>query len=354
MKKAKVIIPSLALLSFSALACVTGSVAWFSSITQAQVATSSFGVKAIVGTMNISVTQGVATRIGVNTTETVEEKYIIRDGEDNIIGYKNREDIIVNPANVGTTTDPVQLSHGSYNCATQTAFTFDSASSGAVRAKVVSDMPQTTANESFYREQGAIDAYNIFTWNMEFEYDWSGATSGTKNLYLDLKSIAFTKHEDHVAGKADSAYGFRIAFITLNDNDTTKDWTVISPFQDKEFDLPEGKKSCYVASPSATADYDTSATGNLIYSPSRNGTSFDISGVESAGYSDRKDCVGQFNAATAVNSKSKIRIKVVCWYEGEDGNVIFQTVYNQVSANPIKFIVADDLGTTPVNPPVTE
>lgn len=348
MKKAKVIIPSLALLSFSALACVTGSVAWFSSITQAQVATSSFGVKAIVGTMNISVTQGVATRIGVTTSETVEDKYKVFDGDNNLIGYKNREDIIVNPAIVpGTASDPSQLSHGSYNCATQTAFTFDSSASGAVRAKKVSDKPQTTANEQYYREQGAIDAYNIFTWNMEFEYDWSGATSGTKNLYLDLKSIAFTKHEDHVAGKADSAYGFRIAFITLKDDDSTLDWTVISPFQDKEFDLPSGTESCYVASPSETAKYDPSVTGNLIYSPSRNGTTFDISGVESAGYNDRKDCVGQFDASTAVNSKSKIRIKVVCWYEGEDGNVIFQTVYNQVSANPIKFIVADDLGKTP-------
>lgn len=357
MKKAKVIIPSLALLSFSALACVTGSVAWFSSITNAHVSTSSFAVRAIVGAMDIGVYHGLGTRATLDESE-ISDDTTIKDASGKVIGYQKSEKIVVVPGKLENGTE-YELSHGSYDPATQTAFTYKANAIAKVNDET--NAPQDYAHEADnkYLEQGTAGVYNIMTWKMTFDYDFKGAGAGSKNLYIDVGKISFEKGIKTYGPDAyDTARGFRLFFLTMGTDGSVIDWTCISPFQadvlDKNNTAASGQpavleKSCYIKNDSGTPTkeyFDTSLYGNLIYSEERDGDNFDISIVDGHGYSDRKDCIGTFSATSLVQGQTyaRITIKVVACYEGCDNNVTFESNINKVTS-VLDFYVADNDGT---------
>ena len=357
MKKAKVIIPSLALLSFSALACVTGSVAWFSSITNAHVSTSSFAVRAIVGAMDIGVYHGLGTRATLEESEITDAR-TIKDGSGNVIGYQKSEKIVVVPGKLSE--NDYELSHGSYDPDSQTAFTYKAGSVAKVNDEATA--PQDYAHEvdNKYLEQGTAGVYNIMTWKMTFDYDFKGAGAGSKNLYIDVDKISFTEGTTYGSEAYDTARGFRLFFLTLGTDNSVIDWTCISPFQAAELDKNNLaatdqpvvlEKSCYIKDVSGTPTktyFDTTDTGNLITSPTRDGSNFDISDVDGHGYSDRKDCIGTFSANSLVEGQTyaRITVKVVACYEGCDNNVTFESNMNKVTS-VLDFYVADNDGTHP-------
>lgn len=316
MKKAKVIIPSLSLLCFSAVACVTGTVAWFSSVSNAHVATTNFSVKALEGSMNVEIYHGVGTKA---TLQNATDEQKIKDGSGNIIGYKGSDSIVVVPDTYGEGgANTNTLTHGSFDAANQKAYTIKPFSSiSSPEYQLVTSSAITKANEADFQASGTEGYYHIFSFDMVFNYDFGGASTGKYNLFFDVTGTesAVTKTSGELT-TLDTARGFRMAFY----NETSKKWVAWSDLQSKEWGTTTPKTaSNYIGTSGKDTTiksiaYNPDEDGNLIYSDDP------IIMVQGAtGSAARKDCLGTFDAST---STTQIKIKTVAWYEGQDPNIV--------------------------------
>lgn len=329
MKKAKILIPSISILCFSAIACVTGSVAWFSSVSNASVATSEFEVKALTGAMAMEVYHGVGTK--ATLADASDDQKIFKSGTSTIIGYKGSDSIVVKPDTYGESPNEKTnvLTHGSFDAGNQKVYTMKAFSSltSPEYEQIGKDKAITKDNESSFYASGTQGYYHIFSFDLKFTYDFGESTTGKYNLFFDVETSKFGRKTAAPESGSDIAKGFRIGFY----NTSSKDWVVWSDLQSKEWgDSTPKTKSHYVSevdSKLKTVDYNPAADGNLIYSDDT------ITKVTtSTGSAARKDCLGTFDNEATTKVKA-IEIKVVAWYEGEDPNVNSDATLNAVKAS---------------------
>jgi len=291
MKKAKILVPALAILALSVTASVTGTVAWFTTSTTTSVQFKDFGVKTMDGKLTTSLTAGVGTKI---TTPTTGDKYI-------------------SAKTYGTGTDLVKMTHGSYDPASDICWT-----------RIIDDITEKSPEDGKYDDA----TYFYFSWTITFTYDFGTASGGDgMNLYFDPASATTLTPTTAQSPTKAVERGFRMAFV----NAAAEDWVVWSPLQQNTLEQNTGKPtSKYLKSNSdktacTEQNYDASLNGNLIYQDEYKGTGTDVcKKIEtSTGSAARKDCLGTFKKPTSGSSTSSvITIKVVTWFEGLDDNVI--------------------------------
>lgn len=290
MKKAKVIIPALAALTFSVIASVTGTVAWFTSQSSIAVNTSEFTVTGLEGSLNVNPTAGMGTRVdGANETTVIAAK-------------------------TGT-----NLTHGSFDIKSKKVFSTDLVGAYTNKPYAYLNSGTTEAHENDWMENITKGVYNAYSWSLTFKYGSGDTFTLDKqlNVYFDVASSSATASAVPADETTPAAMrAFRLAMIC---GDKAVVW---SPHQGLEM-LPKagatGKASCHVGVNSSDSSfeeqqYDGTLTGDLIYK--QDSTVSYIS--EGEGIENRKDCIAKF----VPGESSSVTVDFVAWYEGcDDTNI---------------------------------
>ena len=286
MKKSKIIIPALGMLILSTAASVTGTVAWFTTVSSATANITSFAVRKLGGDLSYVVAAGTGTK-KVDSSDTSS---ITLDG-----------------------TSPA-LCDASFNHTTKHPWKANSTASAFTEITT-----ENVANWGVTSVTPAQVTYYAVSWSYTFTYTFGG-DSTAMNLYFDsaastitptTTTAAETGHESQLTYK-----GFRIAFLC----DSSSRAVVWAKNQTSA--------NCHyvTASNDQTGAYSnvnsTSAAGNLI--DSSNMTAIP---ENSTGTISRTDYLGQFT--TSVNT---LTIKCVAWFEGTDPNVVNGAEMDSVAA----------------------
>lgn len=285
MKKSKIIIPALGMLLLSTAASVTGTVAWFTTVSSANANITSFAVRKLGGDLSYV----VAPLTGTQKADSTDTSAIVLKG--------------TNPA----------LCDASYNHLTGDLW---KANSNATAFSALDS--ESDANWSVTSADPAQVTYYAVSWQYTFTYAFGG-DSTAMNLYFDAAASTCTGTQVTAASgtQTEETYkGFRIAFIN-----TAASRKVV-------WAENQASASCkYVtATDSANGSYSnvdsTSAAGDLIDS-----TSMTAIGENSSGTVTRADYLGQFTP-----SSNTVIIKCVAWFEGTDPNIVNGARMDQVSA----------------------
>ena len=285
MKKSKIIIPALGMLILSTAASVTGTVAWFTTVSSATANITSFAVRKLGGDLSYVVAAGVGTK-KVDSTDTSS---ITLDG-----------------------TSPA-LCDASFNHTTKHPWKANSTASAFTEITT-----ENVANWGVSSTTPAQITYYAVSWSYTFTYTFGG-DSTAMNLYFGSADSTITPTVNTAAEgtHTEQTYkGFRIAFLC----DSSSRAVVWAKNQ--------SSANCHyvVASNDQTGAYSnvnsTSAAGNLIDS-----TGIATIDENSTGTQTRTDFLGQFTS-----SANTLTIKCVAWYEGTDPNVINGSEMDTVAA----------------------
>ena len=154
MKKSKIIIPALAMIAFSTVASIAGTVAWFTASRQVTVSAGSYAVVKTTSNLDCTLTQGVGTTVSGKTV-TVAAK--LTDAS-----FNHKTGKVYQPNDAGdalATTNP------------EVALTDSNFESKITRATI-------TENAE------SITVYSVVTWDIEFAVSF-GAKAGDYGLFLD-------------------------------------------------------------------------------------------------------------------------------------------------------------------------
>jgi len=290
MKKSKIIIPALAVLAFSTTAAVTGTVAWFTAASAVDVKTTSFKVTGIDGSLSMTLTGGIGTKL--DATDTKSETIIPKT-------YKDESDKDQN----------YSLTHGSFNYLTQHAYSYEQELPDTYLDRGALYNSGTLNTESKFCESSVKHSYNIFSWEMTFKLN---AQDDARNLYFgfsDSKVTDITVDK----GSKNACKAFRIA---LYNKATTSKVCVWSPYNGAEYDVAKtgdtATKSSFVKDTKTVATYEGQTTNVLIH---KDTTLTQVTGG-TAGASDRIDCLGTFT--TGNSAVTSITVVAVAWFEGTD------------------------------------
>lgn len=285
MKKSKIIIPALGMLILSTAASVTGTVAWFTTVSSATANITSFAVRKLGGDLSYVVAAGVGTK-KVDSSATSS---ITLDGD--------------NPA----------LCDASFNHTTKHPWKANSTASAFTEITT-----ENVANWGVTSTTPAQVTYYAVSWSYTFTYTFGG-DSTAMNLYFGSADSTITPTVNKAAEGTHTEQtfkGFRIAFLC----DTSSRAVVWAKNQTSA--------NCHyvVASNDQTGAYSnvnsTSAAGNLIDS-----TGIATIDENATGTTTRTDYLGQFTSGS-----NTLTIKCVAWYEGTDPNVINGSEMDTVAA----------------------
>lgn len=272
MKKAKIIVPALALLALSVTASITGTVAWFTVASNANAQFTQIGVQKLEGKLARTLTAGTGTRV-------VDDKILPLEGT--------------------VESTYVKLTHASYNV-----------TNGDLWSNTMGEIEKQTS------AQYDANTYFKFDFTITFSYDFGSTVSTADyNLYFDYSTskLNTTGGTELDADKYYAARGFRMAF------ETTFRKVVWSPWQNKTLDQNPGTtkpNSCYQSAADATTDYTITDVGNLIYMGDDSLPTITGSTASNA----RKDCLGTFTKPET-GTKSELAVKCTMWLEGNDENI---------------------------------
>lgn len=298
MKKSKIIIPALGMLILSTAASVTGTVAWFTTVSSATANITSFAVRKLGGDLSYVVAAGTGTK-KVDSTDTSS---ITLDGD--------------NPA----------LCDASFNHTTKHPWKANSSATAFTEITT-----ENVANWGVTSITPAQVTYYAVSWSYTFTYTFGGDTTAV-NLYLDSQAstATSTKNSDAADGHSEQTYkGFRIAFI--NEAASRKVvWAKNQAAANCKF-IDADTTVAYSGDP-ATPTYTNNGTYSNVNSSTAAGDLLDSTGLAPLGESDagvatRTDYLGQFTAAA-----NTITIKCVAWFEGTDPNVINEAEMDTVAA----------------------
>ena len=283
MKKSKIIIPALGMLLLSTAASVSGTVAWFTTVSSAQANITSFAVRKLGGDLSYV----VAPLTGTQKSEDTDTSAIVLKG--------------TNPA----------LCDASYNHLTGELWKANS--SGTVFSKLAAE---SDANWGVTSTTPAQVTYYAVSWQYTFTYKFGG-DSTAMNLYFDAAASTATGAEVTAASGShtEQTYkGFRIAFICGSRKVV---WA----------ENQEQANCHYVtATDTQTGSYSNvnsaSAQGDLIDSGAMTAIAEDATGTTT-----RSDYLGQFTTSSA-----NLVVKCVAWFEGTDPNIINGARMDQVTA----------------------
>ena len=365
MKKSKIIVPALALLTLSAAASVSGSVAWFTANRVASFDAGSFAVVNTKDNLDCILSSGVGTSVsgnvisrtaGASLTDAsfdhVNEKFIIPDAD----GKKIERVIPLSAATLG------------------------SAATGA----------------NLYRDD---DVYSAFTWHADFSVSYSISATDEIGLFMDAATswVAIKEHlaaetvvpagtyfsdgtlstaavldettveqetvykihetGDYYRAVQDTGKGFRVAFIPenaetdeTNVNASTRNKRVWAPNQtstnSKYIDVTSGP---VVETDVESANYCKPETAPAL----PNGTAYTSPALLSGDVADKiaaptdedetavataKNCLGVFSIGeNNANAGKSVHLKytIVVWYEGTDPEIVntADTIYETVDAH---------------------
>ena len=286
MKKSKIIIPALGMLLLSTAASVTGTVAWFTTVSSANANITNFAVRKLGGDLSYVVAPLTGTQKSDASSDT---SAIVLKG--------------TNPA----------LCDASYNHLTGDLWKANSNASAFSALESESD-----AHWSVTSADPAQVTYYAVSWQYTFTYAFGG-DSTAMNLYFDAAASTCTGTQVTAASgtQTEQTYkGFRIAFI----NSAASRKVVWAENQ--------ASSNCHyvTATDTATGSYfnvdSTSQAGDLIDS-----TSMTAIAENGSGTTTRADYLGQFTTTT-----NTITIKCVAWFEGTDPNIVNGARMDQVSA----------------------
>lgn len=303
MKKSKVIIPAMALLLFSTAASVTGTVAWFTSTRTFTSNAGNFEVGQLDGNLACTVTPGLA-------TEAVEG---------------HADDIKV--------SDNAILADASYNHTTDKLYTDIAGATDAYQ-----DLGTWTDNGSAstawkHGDVGTVTYYYAATWKYQFSFTFVAEQSDI-DLFFNIaqaeakitKDKGTTVSESASQPAANTAQGFRIAFVSGTTIGTPGNGVVWAPFQTKAnaryiSDVDNDPAGTY------TADY-TEGTGDLLDNTASGQTIFGIASGEGQAPgtkpgTDAANYLGTFaKPESNANQTVTLTIRVTAWFEGTDPSIV--------------------------------
>lgn len=291
MKKSKIIIPALGMLLLSTAASVSGTVAWFTTVSTAQANITSFAVRKLGGDLDYTVAAGTGTKKSDNSNP---KSAIELDG--------------TNPA----------LCDSSYDHLAKLDYKANSNASA---------FTALASDESNWTVTGTDQVtYYAVSWTYTFTYTFGGDTTAV-NLYLDSQAstVTATKTDDTAIGASgNQTYkGFRIAFINASASRAVvwaKNQSAANcKFIDADTTIDAGVYSNNGVYSNANS---SSAAGDLLDS-----TGLAVVSENGNGSTARADYLGQFTSAA-----NTVTIKCVAWYEGTDPNVVNGAEMDKVSA----------------------
>lgn len=283
MKKSKIIIPALGMLLLSTAASISGTVAWFTTVSTANARLSSFAVRKLGGDLALTVkTAADGSSYGVGTKKDANN-VVLLDGN--------------TPA----------LCDASYKHTT-TASVYKANSSATEFSTVAESGWKVTSN--------GVDTYYAVSWTLEFDYTFGGDTTNV-NLYYDLDQAILTPTAGTTgdASTGETWKGFRIAFIC---GSRTLVWAGGHTSSEASGLKYQGGTAVANATTYVGPNADNSA-GELVTGYGASGT---YAAAIHAGSSDsalgaaRADYIGTFTS-----SAHTLSVKCIAWYEGNDANV---------------------------------
>lgn len=290
MKKSKIIIPALAMIAFSVVASITGTVAWFTAQRTATINAGTYAVVKTTSDLTAVLTGGAAT-----TVDTEDDHKINFSGD---------------------------LTHGSFDHTSGDIRIPNEAGKGikghvAAASATASDLLMGT------NPANSKSVYTAATFHIAFTLTWN-SSSNNVGLYLDTSASSFT------TSGTTSAKAFRLALYPESGSNT-----VARVFAD----LQTSSNCYYIASDSANL---TGANGGgtaysgkyLIDSSINRATPATPATTDSSNY---EECLGYFAYASATGTTTKsltLTFTAVAWFEGTDPNITDSTtVFDSVTAN---------------------
>ena len=318
MKKSKIIVPALAMIGLSAVASVTGSVAWFTAQRTGRITTQQFVVTKIDGDLNIALTEGAGTNIS-GTTVQIDS------------GAKSK-DVSFDPKN-----------HQLYN-AVDNATSFVEVGGTNAYEHAKADHPYVLNGNIYY----------AFTWKVTISMNDTGYAGSGMNVFFDYRTY---NAEANIGSKMEKAFqdgetGKKEDGETDKDFNTSKGFRIamISPsktiiYAGLEDDESELKAISVVAEAKNTYAYGTSpinsgysyfgadayglgsdaaadATAKTSYLPATDGE---------ADQDDRADYLGTLTNTSA--STRTMDVWCVAWYEGTDKNIVNGSAMEKVASS---------------------
>ena len=290
MKKSKIIIPALALIAFSTIASVAGSVAWFTANRTATINAGSYAVVKTNANLEVALSNGIGTS---TSGTTVTFNGLLTDGSVNHSTQKVYTPDANGTALAASPRGEIDL-NGSYPLA-----------GGETLADL---LERGETNDST-----PVKIYTAATFDITFTIKF-GSAAGDFGLYLDNTAGKSNFAVDGGA-TAVTATGFRMAFLPKAVS-TNGRATVFA-------DLQSSAHCNYVASTSNVAGTSSVSSSNDLIDSGYNAA---LPGADTARATAiaRPDYLGYF--AFSANQPVNLSYTVVAWFEGTDPNVVNQDV----------------------------
>ena len=289
MKKAKILVPAMGMMLLSTAAAVSGTMAWFSANRSVSVTTNNFAIEALDG----SLTAQAANLVGTTADNTLPGNPVVSI----ISGYKLLD------ASFDEASGQEKLYTDTVNDAgTITGYT----DLGA--------LPSSADNTAWKAASG--NYYYGIAWSVTFTYTFKGDVRDL-DLFFDFASSTATASTVTAGTNAyDTHKGFRIALMNGSNR------VVWAPFRSNT--ESEQTKTYHHVSGQLTSnltDY-TNHTDLLLAD-----TSLAKAVDGQNGNTSRADYLGTITNSAGTGSQT---VNFVCWYEGEDENVVNGADMDQV------------------------
>jgi len=324
MKKSRIIVPAMALIAFTSLASIAGSVAWFTASRQVTIDAGTYTVVKTTTSLQSDLSAGVATAL---STDQSSKKVITLDN--NLLtdgSFDHGDGAFYYPNEVGDAF--------AEEC-------YKPSATPAVDGILITDANLASKLKRTDRPGAAYTGKGIYTaaiFNIKFTISFGGS-GGDFGLYLNRdntnSNTNYSKFE--VTGTPYTAKGFRMAFYPdgaedANGNDITssgghvQNKVIFAGLQQETETLNPGTQSettrtniKYVSSGADTLAGKTYTSSDKMIDKNYFAALPDKS-VARATATGRKDCLGVFKFTES--SKVSLKFKVVAWFEGTDPEIV--------------------------------
>ena len=286
MKKSKIIIPALAMIAFSTVASIAGTVAWFTASRQVTVSAGTYAVVKTTTNLECHVSNGV----GTVATESDDNRTISLNGN--------------------------KLTDGSFNHKTGTVFTPNDAGDAIAKSTLLSAENLATELERATITGGKV--YTAVTWGLTFTISF-GAQSGDYGLYLNAGLSSFVREDASTEGTSDkTAKGFRIAFYPATAPEGSTVYKTVFA------DLQAAAKCKYVSSTdnftgTAYVDTDYELVDSAYNTALPVEAGLEGAPTRAAATAQRPDCLGIFGFVAS--TRVTLSYTAVAWFEGTDEEI---------------------------------
>ncbi len=313
MKKSKIIIPALAVIAFSTVASITGTVAWFTASKTATITTGDFAVVKAEGSLSVACDYGVGTAIA---NDAQSKPTIV-----NPVTNAKISDFSFNPEtkqgwnDLGVAEDGVATAYRTIG--TTTSYSSQPATNGlGAHVYKISDV-----------------AYYAFTWKVTFTYTW-GADHTALNIFFNYGSSTMTgsiqSGEDATTNKTQT--GIRIAMVG---SEHTCVFAGLQTAANLKGVHSTTSSANYGTTGLTSSSYsyfasDKFALGNVAAASATAKASYAKAIDGEASQSSRADYLGQI---TYSGDSDTMVMYCVAWFEGTDPNVIDENELDKVSSS---------------------